>query len=423
MNDQSLKMKILVVLPMYGGSLPVGRFCAQALRQQGHLVEVFEAPDFYPSFTALKNIRVSSSSLEYLENSFLQVVSSAILAKVEFFQPDMVLALAQAPLSRQALKKLREDKVLTAMWFVEDFRIFSYWRAFAPYYDIFAVIQKEPFFSQLKSIGVENTLYLPMAADPDFHKPLQLGTVERTKWGSDLSFMGAGYPNRRRAFKSLTGYDLKIWGTEWDGDSMLAPHVQMSGRRITSEECVKIFNASRINLNLHSTLDKNQLVKAGDFVNPRTFELASCAAFQLVDHRELMSELFAPDELATFSDMQDLREKIDYFLAHPQERRVFSLKARERVLREHTYEHRMKALVDFAASKTDFQRKQSANTVFDELPRELKQDLESLLARLGLSSNVEFDDLVHYVRQEIGTLTPLETSILFLDEWRKQYKK
>ena len=423
MAEGRTKLKILVVLPMYGGSLPVGRFCVSALREQGHLVEVFEAPDFYSAFTAMKSIRVSSSSLEYLENSFLQVVSSAILAKVDFFQPDMVLALAQAPLSRQALKKLRADNVVSAMWFVEDFRIFTYWRAFAPYYDIFAVIQKEPFFSELKAAGVENHLYLPLAADPDFHKPVQPGPVELKKWGSDLSFMGAGYPNRRMAFKELTGYDFKIWGTEWDGDAALAPYVQMSGRRVTSEECVKIFNASKINLNLHSTLDIDHEVKPGDFVNPRTFELASCAAFQLVDCRELLSELFSSDELVVFSSMHELKKKIDCFLGDSQGRHSFASRARERVLKEHTYKHRMETLIDFVLEKTDIAPEKSVNPQFNDLPEDLRSEMDALLARLGLSSNVGFDDMVHYVRQEMGKLSPLETSILFLDEWRKQYKK
>ena len=146
-------LRILLVLPMYGGSLPVGRYCREALRELGHTVETFEAPEFHPAFTALKGLRVTTDRLEYLENSFLQVVSQAILAKAETFEPDLVLALAQAPLGRQALKRLRRDNVATAMWFVEDFRLFTYWRAFAPHYDFFAVIQKEPFLDQLREMG------------------------------------------------------------------------------------------------------------------------------------------------------------------------------------------------------------------------------------------------------------------------------
>ena len=79
------KARVLVVLPMYGGSLPVGRYCVDALRNLGHTVEVFEAPDFHSAFSALKGLRVTTDRLEYLENSFLQVVSQAVLAKVETF--------------------------------------------------------------------------------------------------------------------------------------------------------------------------------------------------------------------------------------------------------------------------------------------------------------------------------------------------
>ncbi|HKI80146.1 MAG TPA: DUF3880 domain-containing protein, partial [Pseudodesulfovibrio sp.] len=205
-------LRILVVLPLYGGSLPIGRYVASALRQEGHLAEVFEAPDFYPSYTALNDLKVTTDRLDYLQNSFLNVVSQAILAKVETFEPDLVLSMAQAPLNPQALKRLRRDGVATAMWFVEDHDLFTYWKSFAPLYDVFAVIQKGQFFEDLATIGHENTLYLPLAAQPDFHRPLELSQVERRKFGSEVSFMGAGYPNRRKAFHELVNLDFKLWG-------------------------------------------------------------------------------------------------------------------------------------------------------------------------------------------------------------------
>ena len=77
--DNSLK--ILIVLPMYGGSLPVGRFCVSGLRDQGHLVEVFEAPGFYGAYQALDSLRVTGDRLDHLQQSFLQVVSQAVLAQ------------------------------------------------------------------------------------------------------------------------------------------------------------------------------------------------------------------------------------------------------------------------------------------------------------------------------------------------------
>jgi spore maturation protein CgeB len=416
-------LRVLVVLPMYGGSLPVGRFCVSAFAALGHVVETFEAPEFYRAFEALKTLRVTSDRLEYLENSFLQVVSQAICAKVETFGPDLVLALAQAPLSRQALKRLRRDGVKTAMWFVEDFRLFTYWEAFAPYYDVFAVIQKEPLADRLAAVGQPNALYLPMAADPAVHRPLELTPVERRTYGADVSFMGAGYPNRRLAFAGLLDFGMGIFGSDWDGDATLAGRLRLGGRRIATDEAVKIFNAAAVNLNLHSSVVARDLVPAGDFVNPRTFELALCGAFQLVSDRTLLPELFAADELVRFATMEELREKLTYFLAHPEERAGYAARARTRALAEHTYIHRMERLLGFVAERfPDWPAgREAAEAALAGLPQPLRDETAALLRELSLPADVSFPDLIAAVRTRQGRLTPLETSLLFLDEWKRQY--
>lgn len=416
-------LRILVVLPLYGGSLPVGRSCARALAALGHVAEVFEAPAFYGAFSAIKTLGVTSDRLEYLENSFLSTVSQAVAAKAETFGPDLVLALAQAPLTRQVLKRFRRDGIPTAMWFVEDHKLFPYWEAFAPFYDLFAVIQKAPFFDKLAAVGQENVLYLPLAADPDVHRPLALTPVERRRFGAEVSFMGAGYPNRRLAFRELVDYDLGIFGTEWEGDAVLAPRVRLSGRRVTTEEAVAIFNAATVNLNLHSSLSGAEPVPPGDFVNPRTFELAMCGAFQLVDRRALLPELFDEDALATFGSLAELKERLAHFLAHPEERAGYAARARARALRDHTYAARMETLLDFAVARLPGwpADRPEAGAALDGLPEDTRTEVAALLARLSLPADVTFNDLVWAVRSRQGELSPLETSLLFLDEWRKQY--
>ncbi len=421
-------MRVLVVLPLYGGSLPIGRYCASALTGLGHLVEVFEAPEFYASYQALKGLRVTSDRLQYLENSYLQVLSQAVLAKTETFEPDCVLALAQAPLSIQSLKRLRRDGVATAMWFVEDYRLFTYWQAFAPYYDYFAVIQKGAFFDALRQVGQENVLYLPMAADPEFHRRLELSAVDRRRFGSAVSFMGAGYPNRRMAFRDLTRFDFKLWGTDWEGDPILAPHVQMGGARVSSEDCVRIYNATTVNINLHSSIQARELVTGGDFVNPRTFEVAASGAFQLVDRRGLMGELFVTDgpeaELAVFDRMEELAPLVERYLASPEERIAIAKRGQARVLADHTYSARMRDLLDFIATRRPgWPKVRDMAPAVSGLPPELAAEITALLERLGLPSSTGFDDLVWAVRQQQGSLEGLDAAVLFLDEWRKLYAK
>ncbi len=412
--------RVLVVLPMYGGSLPIGRYCGGALRALGHVVEYFEAPAFHGTFEALKTLRVGTDRLDYLENSFLQVVSQAVLAKVEAFAPDLVLAMAQAPLSRQALTRLRRDKVATAMWFVEDRDLFVYWKAFAPLYDLFAVIQKGDFPERLAAVGQPNSFYLPLAADPEAHRPLELSPRERKEYGSEVSFVGAGYPNRRLAFRQLARHDLRIWGNDWDQEPVLAPYLQRGGARVETEEVVRIFNATAININLHSSVRPGATVGDGDFVNPRTFELAACGAFQLVDRRELLPELFAADEVAVFSNLDELLGAVEFYRAQPQERAAIAARSRARVLAEHTYVHRMRALLERAEALLPARPPRDA-AWRAEIPAELAADLDALLARLGLPVTVAFEDLVWAVRAQSGQLDRLETSILFLDEWKKLY--
>ena len=422
-------LRVLVVLPFYGGSLPVGRYCLSALREIGCLAEAFEAPSFFPAYTALKELNISSDSLDSLQNSFLQFISQTVVAKAESFEPDLVLCLAQAPLNRLALKKLRDAGVPTAMWFVEDFRLFTYWRAFAPYYDIFAVIQKSPFVEELQQIGVNNVLYLPLAAEPSIHRPLTPGEDERREFGAEVSFMGAGYPNRRKAFAWLAEQDatlarkLKIWGTEWEDDPSLAPLIQRQGARISTEDCVRIFSATDININLHSSVHIQEPVSRGDFVNPRTFEVAACEAFQLVDERGLMPDMFAGDEMAVFDSLADLLEKIHHFRQRPDERRAYAEKARQRVLAEHTYAHRMLKLLDFAGERLPGFGSRKPVPWPENMPEDMRHSMETLMRELQLPASASFDDVVAAVRNKSDALSDAEAALLFLDEWRKLYSK
>lgn len=414
--------RVMVILPFYGGSLPVGRYCADALREAECLVDVFEAPSFYPAFQAFRELKVAPGRQDYLVNHYLNIVGDAIQLQADRFQPDLVLCMAQAPVSQKLLRRLKQDGVLTAMWFVEDYNLFTYWRTNAAWFDIFAVIQKEPFLALLEETGVEHTLYLPLAAQPTVHRPLALTEEEKRVYGSELSFMGAGYPNRRRVFRELTRYDLKIWGTEWEGDAMLEPLVQRGGARLAPQEYVKVFNASDININLHSSVRTESLVSGGDFVNPRTFEVAACGAFQLVDRRTLMPELFRPDELAVFDDVATLKDMIGHYLAEPEERSAMAGRARCRVLQDHTYKARMVTLLEFA--KQRFAGWPAARDEYqwpEDMPADLQKDLEKLMRDLALPQGTDFYTLADAVRAKSGVLTPAESAILFLSEWKKQF--
>lgn len=343
-----LRLRILVIPPMSGGSLPAAGFAARALARLGHTVTFLDMEPFAGGFRQIAAFGACGGARERLEAQFLDCLGDGILARVERDRPQLVLALAQAPVGAALLDRLAERGVATALWFVEDFRRFPYWREVGPHYRYVFTIQRGECLEACAAAGIRHAFYLPCAADPAVHAPRALGEAERRDLGSAVSFVGAGYRNRRVAFRRLLGMDFRIWGSEWEGASELWNGVvQRGGARLSTEECVRVFNATAVNLNLHSSTYVDGVDPFGDFVNPRTFELAACGTFQLVDERLLLPELFVPGvEVATFASAAELRDRVEYYLARPDERAALAAAGRRRALADHTYDVRMAQMLE-----------------------------------------------------------------------------
>ena len=415
----SERYRILVVGPVYGGSLPILGYVSSALKDLGYEVEVMDCSPFREAFLSIGDIIEEKGNVDKLRSIFTTFLSELIMARVVDFKPDLFFALAQAPVTVDLLERLKGYGIPRAFWFVEDFRLFEYWKDVAPLYDYFFTIQDGEFFGYLKDLRVKNFHYLPLAADPSVHRPLQLSKEELEEYGSDLSFVGVGYYNRRYLLPHLIDFDLKIWGSGWGGLKPLQPFIQREGRWISPEEYVKVFNASRINLNLHSSTVHQGVNPYGDFVNPRTFEIASCGAFQLVDRRSHLPRFFNEEEMVTYESLEDLREKIKYYLKNGRERKEMARRARERVVRDHTYRRRMEEAMAFMVER--------GFCGVDSLPRRyLVRDLvkkagpETELGRYLLRflprRSIEMEDIVRDIREGAGSLTRPETIFLIMKE-------
>jgi spore maturation protein CgeB len=420
------QLTIALIGPIYGGSLPIAGYVKRALEGLGHKVQWIDHSIHARSYEAIGGLR-DARHRQLMQSRLAEVLSQWTMANLAESPPDFVLSLAQAPLTLPVLQHLRKKKFLTAMWFVENYRHLTYWQHLASGYEFWFVIQKDRCLNALREAGARHVHYLPMAADASVHRPLSLSGDDRSFYGSDVSFVGAGYANRRRLFPQLVGqpWSFKIWGNEWDEAAGIRPALQLNGARIDTETCMKVFNASAINLNLHSTTGPG-LDPEADFVNPRTFELAACEAFQLVDQRSLLAGLFEADDVVSFRDFGEVRELVPLWLRDSTARAAMAARARARVLREHTYVHRMADLLGHigvshpdrvgAVLRGDRQLEGLAASSGD-MP-----ELQALLARCPSGQRIELKDVAASIRAKGAgaALKREELMVLMLDEYRSE---
>jgi spore maturation protein CgeB len=192
--------------------------------------------------------------------------------------------------------------------------------------------------SGLATPGRRPTLLGP-ACDPREHRPVALTAEERADLASDLVYVGYGYPNRIALIEGLRAFDVRLWGIGWDASPALRDRFRPEP--VHGLKKTKIYGAASISLNLQSEHYQ------AEGVTFRPFEVAASGGFCLTEARPDLGRYFVPGhEMVTFDDPDDLKRKIAYYLAHEDERREIAARARARALREHTYDDRVRQVLD-----------------------------------------------------------------------------
>ncbi|RMF92373.1 MAG: hypothetical protein D6734_12425 [Candidatus Schekmanbacteria bacterium] len=425
-SDEFRGLKVMVTYPLYGGSYPVAEYTSRAFEKIGCRVQRFDMSKFYPLYKELDYAASNKTNNEKLKGLFLTLIEEIFVSNVVENQPNLIFSLAQSPISISAINRIKPLKIPLCYWFVEDFRLMDYWRNVSLSYDYFFTIQKGDFFRVLSSAGVKNYHYLPTGCDPEIHKPVELSEEEIREFKSDISFMGAGYYNRRIFFKKLADYDFKIWGTDWPlEDPFYAKTVQRKGERISIEDTVKIYNAALININLHSSTYHDGVNPYGDFLNPRIFEIAACGGFQLVDKRSLLKEQFEiGEEIECFTDIDELKEKIDYYLSHPEERKAISLKSRNRAISEHTYLKRMEEVLKVVSNGKGIKLEKPDTDInsYKNLVKQCGDDEECLkiLSKFKNYAHISIKDIAREIEKGEGKLSQSEKIFLMMNEFAQR---
>ncbi len=342
-------MRILLIGPSL--FMPWTTYTVRALKRLGHSVAVYHETDLLLERLASPKGRELSSHLPGLtsrldewRSRWFAARDKKLLQAAHTLRPDLILILWGRTFSADLLKELksRAGCPLATWWLDDPFREPMEGRL--SLYDIFFVFDRS-YMPRLMREGARKVQFLPCACDETVYRPLRLNPLERRRLSSEIAFVAWYYPKRAQVVQSLRELGLKIWGRGWTSPEArqllngAGPMVR-GERFITDRTTAKIYNATKIGLNVHS----EQTHEAG--LNTRSFELLATGAFELVDGVPGMEELLEPGkEVAVFRSPEEARTLAAYYLGHPQKRASMAGRGQARVLREHTYVHRMRKLL------------------------------------------------------------------------------
>ncbi|MBA7627323.1 hypothetical protein ES703_34785 [subsurface metagenome] len=193
---------------------------------------------------------------------------------------------------------------------------------------------------ELEKMGAKNVNVLYYGTDPALFTPLNI------KQDIDVFFYGHGCEYRKEWIeamittpsKRLTNkrFAIRATGFEIDlGNTEKLPYASFSKLR---EYC------SRSKINLNITRKAHASVHASS--SSRPFELASMGCCIVSNPYKGLEEWFEPKkEVFIVESAEEAIEIYEWLLRNGAERRKVGEQARERVLREHTYQHRARELV------------------------------------------------------------------------------
>lgn len=328
-------MKVLLSIPGDLKTVPMGRFSEAALRQLGCEVVVFNH-----GRDGLLDRVIRRASEPWFERRKV----AAMLALVRRLRPDLFLTIYGRPYRPDAIAAVRAEGARTACWWLDDPFTFS-----LPHHDLAAAAEFDAYFTNdrgslaaYRDAGVPRVHWLPVGIDPGLHRP-PAAPVEPAY---DLLFAGDWHPFRQKVLEDLRrrGVNLAIMGP-WQARKV-GKGTPLEGAFVrraffTPEQMVDAFHRARIVLNLHTWYGRWT-----HGTNPRLFEAAGCAAFQLCDHKDEIPDLYVPGtEAVLYHDVAELPELIAHWLPREAERRRVAEAAARRTHAEHTYVHRMRALL------------------------------------------------------------------------------
>lgn len=266
-------------------------------------------------------------------------MNQKLLARVQESRPTVTLfSLYTDQFDPAVVERLRAYSKTLCFFHDDTWRV-EYSRYWARYFDFFTT---PDVYGEMKyhEIGLHNAIHFPFGCNEQIFHKLDVGKKY------DVSFVGGWHPYREWLIGRIrkAGISVEVAGYGWPKGE------------IDQDGMIRLFNESRINLNLSNSAswDARYLASSPSaFINrlhnkknieqmkARMFEVNGCGAFQLSYYVEGLAHCYDIDrEIGVYADADDLVDKVRFYLSHAELRESIAACGYERTLKDHTFAKR-----------------------------------------------------------------------------------
>lgn len=179
--------------------------------------------------------------------------------------------------------------------------------------------------------------YLPAGCDPSIHRPMRA----RDRFRANVVFVGTATPHRERRLAELVEFGVAVWGPGWRRTKL---RDYCRGELLGHEDYIRAYAGASVAVNVACAEGEEGRGDPG--ASRRLFELAAIGVPQVVEeHPEVHYHFCEGSEILIARTPRDLRTLTSEALTDRAWAEQVAAGARQRALGEHTYMHRLAALL------------------------------------------------------------------------------
>ncbi len=182
-------------------------------------------------------------------------------------------------------------------------------------------------------------------ADPDFYRGSDT-YIDTDRYLAAHQYIGiklAAVERERTLNRLAQHFHVNLYT---NSDASPLPSVHCMGPALTLTEMPMIFHASKINLNITM-----RPIETG--LSLRIWDVLGCAGFLITNYQAEIPEYFEIGrDLETYESMEELEQKVQYYLTHEDDRIEIAINGYEKASRLHTYEKRVAEMIRVLSSIT-----------------------------------------------------------------------